>query len=364
MAYLKNSDSKDVLARALRRTGAHIIPGAENRPGLLSLTQAMYPSSDIARPEYVAWQYDQNPAGPAVIRLASLKGEVIAQYAYIPLVFRIRGALRLGSLALNTMTHPQHQAKGLHMLLAENGFEQARGGDIDFTIGFPNPFAYNGCVRHLQFKDMGELPLWVLPLDLAKAAKMPTMRVLQPALSVYLRVFSFREAGPIEEVKDVDASFDQLMEACRSQAVCLVERNQAYLRWRFLQHPTRRYRMWAIRSGSEVKGYVVTRLTGVDGVRCGMVVDCLVREGHSARVLLAHAISELQREGADLIGCLMPNNTFGARALRSLGFQICPRRFLPQPFPVIFRWHAQEPSPQELFSLEHWYLTMGDYDAV
>jgi hypothetical protein len=43
---------------------------------------------------------------------------------------------------------------------------------------------------------------------------------------------------------------------------------------------------------------------------------------------------------------------------------VCPRRFEPQPFPVIVRVHAQEFDTATVHRLQEWYLTIGDYDAA
>jgi len=44
------------------------------------LTELLYPRIDIKDPRYVAWQYDQNPSGPAYERLGRVNGKVVGQY--------------------------------------------------------------------------------------------------------------------------------------------------------------------------------------------------------------------------------------------------------------------------------------------
>jgi hypothetical protein len=99
-----------------------------------------------------------------------------------------------------------------------------------------------------------------------------------------------------------------------------------------------------------------------------MIVDGLVNaseEGRdAAHALIRHATSAFLKEGLALAGSLMPRNAPFAAALRRAGYWICPEALLPQPFPVIIRWHGAAEPPPGLFDLDRWYLTMGDYDAV
>ena len=110
------------------------------------------------------------------------------------------------------------------------------------------------------------------------------------------------------------------------------------------------------------------RVTEVDGVRSGMLVDLFARTGPegeaAARALTRRASAACAEEGASLLGCLMAPDTPGARALAAAGFLRCPKRFLPQPFPVIYRPHGAAGEGPQASALGEWYLTMGDYDAV
>ena len=52
--------------------------------------------------------------------------------------------------------------------------------------------------------------------------------------------------------------------------------------------------------------------------------------------------------------------------LQKKGFFICPKKMLPQPFPVIYR-QFHEVSPEQGANVEdfsQWFFTMGDYDVI
>jgi hypothetical protein len=111
----------------------------------------------------------------------------------------------------------------------------------------------------------------------------------------------------------------------------------------------------------------------VDGVSSGMIVDFLVDPSFPGvgNLLLNRLLRFFVDNNMDLAGSLMLPQTGESRVLKDNGFFTCPKALEPQPFPVIYRrlspqteGNHGEGTPDPFLQLNHWFLTMGDYDAI
>lgn len=59
----------------------------------------------------------------------------------------------------------------------------------------------------------------------------------------------------------IDDRFDELWQRAEKQGRIIGVRNARYLRWRYQDHPTTRYRMLAVSEGDALCGYVMYRIT-------------------------------------------------------------------------------------------------------
>lgn len=70
-----------------------------------------------------------------------------AFYGVIPCRFKIREEIFLAAQSADTMTHPDHQKKGLFIQLAKKTYELARQEGVQFIFGFPNQNSYTGFIK-------------------------------------------------------------------------------------------------------------------------------------------------------------------------------------------------------------------------
>jgi len=104
-----------------------------------------------------------------------------------------------------------------------------------------------------------------------------------------------------------------------------------------------------------------------------MIVDFLVDPSlpDAGNFLIDRLLRFFVANNMDLAGSLMLPQTEESRILKANGFFTCPKALEPQPFPVIYRkfspqWEGNpgEVTPDPFLQLNHWFLTMGDYDAI
>src|SRR5919199_6052811 len=110
----------------------------------------------------------------------------------------------------------------------------------------------------------------------------------------------------VEELEDFDESFDELFERVASSVPCLVEKNAAFLRWRYgpdsPQHPVT---ILAVRDGENLLGYAVLGITieTPHGFRDAYILDLTTLPGRRdvARALLRESVRCFRREAVPIV---------------------------------------------------------------
>jgi GNAT superfamily N-acetyltransferase len=370
-----------VLARALRLIQSDILPGKPDREGVRALARVCFPASDIADPGYFAWQYDQNPSGPAY-ELITKKGSTVTGYcAAIPMRHKIGPDIAKGSLGVNVMTHPEYRGRGIYVILQREVDSLCGKDHIQFNFGFSNEYSHRNCLRRLGYQEIGRFPLWMLPFDLNRIVAFRTpkqgllMRAAAFAANPFWRLASALLAlrrkdrsMKIETTAAIPEEFDGFWQKVQADQTNILVRDRAYLEWRFIRHPTRTYKVFMARSKGELRGYLIARMTNIEGIPCGVLVDIMTEntpEGKKAAGRLVAAFNRQARvDGAAMGLCLMLRHSPVARTLRRSGYVICPKLFLPRDFPIIVHWNMPGSPPAGLFDLKRWHMTLGDYDAI
>ena len=373
--------SDKVLARALRLIQSDILPGKPDREGVRALARICFPESDIAEPGYFTWQYDQNPGGQAY-ELVTKKGSAVTGYcAAIPMRHKLGPELCKGSLGVNVMTHPDNRGRGIYVLL-QREVDRLCGQDrILFNFGFSNEYSHRNCLRRLGYREIGRFPLWLLPFNLNRIVTSRTPKegmlmrtaafAANPFWSLARSMFGWRRKDPtmkIETAAAIPEEFDGFWQKAQAGQTNILVRDRAYLEWRFIRHPTRTYKVFLARSKGELRGYLVARMTRIEGIPCGVLVDILAEntpEGEKAAGrLIASFTRQARADGAAMAFSLILKHSPVARALRRNGFFICPKPFLPRDFPIIIHWNMTGSPPASLYDLKSWHLTLGDYDVM
>lgn len=122
-----------------------------------ALLRAVFPTAPQYSPEYLRWQYAENPDG-AVVGFDAYDGNTLAaHYATQPLVANVFGKTVRGLLSFNTATHPDYQGRGLFTRLASETYECAKSEGYEFVVGVANANSSPGFVRKLGFQLVAQL---------------------------------------------------------------------------------------------------------------------------------------------------------------------------------------------------------------
>ena len=116
------------------------------------LLATVFAGTTIYSPEYLDWEYNQNPLGQAVGFNAFLNDELAAHYVTIPVCAKIFGKETKGLLSLNTATHPNHRGKKLFTQLADLTYQYGREMGYQFVVGVANANSTPGFINKLGFQ--------------------------------------------------------------------------------------------------------------------------------------------------------------------------------------------------------------------
>ena len=111
--------------------------------------------------EFLDWQYSKNPNGKVVGFDAFYGSELAAHYVTIPVQYNFNDEIVKGLLSLNTVTHPQHQGKGLFTKLAERTYDYGAEQEYKFVIGVANQNSTHGFLKKLGFNLISPLDVQI-----------------------------------------------------------------------------------------------------------------------------------------------------------------------------------------------------------
>jgi hypothetical protein len=267
------------------------------------------------------------------------------------------------------MVDPMYRRRGIARAVAVSALISLRAHPC--VVHFPAEVTFLVCeAPGTTIKRGGRMPQWVrwerpgalradrptVPLVLAAIAT-ASFRAACRASSIVSRDVRCREIT-LAEFDSVVDEFDRLAIDSREIAPCVMVRDAAYVRWRWLDRPD----PWRVvvahqsRGGAEaMRGYVAYRMLDGD-CRIG---DIMCFEPRTMRALLSavRARTAAERPGRTLIDLNDPR-PWTRRVLRQAGFL---RRGLG---PNVTVCAVQEDLPVHLEDLSSWYLTAGDADLV
>lgn len=339
---------------------------------LLELHRDNYGDVCISNEEFLKWQYYSNPSGKAVIKLAMdyENNKLAGEYVVIPMKLKVKNEVLKGTLSLNTLTRKEYRGQGIFTGLAESVYKECNKRHLAFTYGFPNQNSYHGFVKKLDFKELGQVPLLLKPLNykvLVEKKVSEFLSKLIPKLNSYKRfdtengdfkIYDINESN----IKDIDGLWNRIKQNYKVIGV----RDSQYIKWRYIDVPLREYKILAVKKDDQVLGYIVSNIKDVDGICSGMIVDFLFDHAfQSAGNALLHALMRyFKSKDVHLAGSLLMKNSLEYNTLKENGFYHCPKSLEPQPFPFIYRSHACEGYDEVIYDFNNWFITMGDYDVI
>ncbi|HNP47489.1 MAG TPA: GNAT family N-acetyltransferase [Bacteroidia bacterium] len=338
---------------------------------LTELTKKTYPGREISDPEYLKWEYLENPDGKALIFVAAQEAACVSQYILLPRKFIVNGVQQSGSLSVNTLTDPAFRGKNLFPQLAEKTYDAAANRGIAFTVGFPNPLSSPVFNTKLRFHSFGRIPFYIKPLRPIHSAltyffKKGKKRGEETPLAFDPYGRSKTSAVSLFELETDKNKFEEFIAQFHADKMCCTKRSFEFFKWRYCVVPMRTYQIYKVETENHIQAIAVVRSATLFGLKALIVVDLLNISSapsiQAAENLLQWLTQQSAKRKMDLVAIARQDTGKGKISMGKLSFFRIPDSLLPQPLEFIFRTHSPNVKLDVATDIRQWYLSFGDGD--
>jgi GNAT superfamily N-acetyltransferase len=343
----------------------------EELPSLRKFFQRVY------RPDYVLaadenllrWQFgrkarENEDTTRWCLKLARKDGEIVGCVGYIPVEVSLASGVYRGAWTANWVVDAEHRRLGLGPLLMRQ-----LTGEFDVTLVVGVSRDAQEALPRLGWTDFGELDRYVRVLDPEGAA------VLTPTGEAPLAA---EEGGPSEGSsavertgripEDATSLWDELFASAGNAGT---RRSAAYLKWRYEDHPSGGYRIFAARGDGNLRGLAVYRVERVRDLpaRVGRIVEVIAYDDAALDLILA-VVDDARGQGVAVMDFFCSSQRL-APVMRRAGFvpgEDAAVAGIPRLFQPIdrrrggIRFMAYLANLPAAVETEHWFVTSGDGD--
>ncbi len=352
-------------------------PGDEQ--GILELWRLVFSEGEQERGTlaYWNWQFRDNPAGLASIRIAADREKIVGQYAVIPMRLQIQGRPVTATLSLDTMTHPDYRRQGMFETLATELYAELDKAGVPIIYGFPNDNSLGGFVKKLQWTHICSLPVYVRPLRpgiiVQQVVSNPALAAVAKPIAELAGAIAFRPGALPETIQRkicwlerFDERVDVLWAKMYDPRKIAVTRSAEFLNWRYLGSPTRGYRALAFEEKGDLVACAILRCMEQFGLHGGMITDLLSQPGRedALQAILEAAIAYFAAQEMDLAVCLSYGDNRVTALLKRNRFLLPPKQFAYKEWHFGGRVGNGEIAAAVISDSANWYLTFGDTDII
>ncbi len=291
------------------------------------------------------WQFLENPAGTHIFLARDVRGEVVGQFAGIPVRMKVGEAELVFAQMVDNMVDPDCR-QGLKKpgLFASVVYRYVdHFGRVEHEalgFGLPNPQAYRIGRRLLGYSHIQDV--FVQVKDLAAASEPPSI-----------------PAGVEIEVSGTPAAdTDHLWEQARRRFPLIAVRDRRYFHWRYARCPVATYHFVRARRAGEISALLVFKPSYLE-TDSASIVDLLWpgEDVESLCAVLLHAEVLARLAHRRRIQAMLPANAAEVDVLRSLGYG-------PEASGFVLVGRTYHPPLTLDWVRERWWYTFGDFDLV
>ena len=338
--------------------------------GILSLRKTVFgeQEGDKLEEKFWKWEFNENPDGKALIYIVAEGGRVIGHYADIPRRFSVNGKVVLGTLSLDLMVHPDFWRRGIFEEMGRYAVQCVKAAHGLFLTAYPiRKETIQGLIK-IGWKRVVKLPVLVYPIRfwgiVDRYLHFRPLSFLLGGVAGFFHFLFFQGRAKtkqmdridIDRVDRLDDEFDLFWQRASSFSPIVGVRDRFFLNWRYLQHPTRHYAIYRARKSGEMRGYIVLRKVDLLDFRSAVIVDLLVLDEETLQALVAKGIEHSYKEGAVLLGFMVPKTHPYYRSLICRGFLPSLKSFQFMIYDCGNVAALQDP--------KGWYVNWGDTDVI
>jgi N-acetylglutamate synthase-like GNAT family acetyltransferase len=294
-------------------------------PSLLRLLRSTF--NGYPKMQNWDWKYTKNPHGSPIIWVAEDKGRIIGCYILNPVKLRIGSSLVKGAQPVDAAVDNAYRGGGIFKKLAVGAIAEAAKDGVSLIYAFPTEISFKGQVR------VGYVPMLIIPkmfnVFRVRSLLQERMHFSDPLLQKGLDIVdTFQRikrqkvrigsnyALKVRVIKAFDPRFEAFWEKiCSGNNNVIVERDAAYLNWRYLKHPEKYYTIYICENDREIVGYIVLNVEknvsiereGTGRLSVGNIIDLMTLPNmtNAAYSLISAACCHFENQSVDVAGCWM-----------------------------------------------------------
>jgi hypothetical protein len=168
-------------------------------------------------------------------------------------------------------------------------------------------------------------------------------------------------------IKSFSGDFDTIWDSSFASSKIAVARDQAYLKWRYLDKPFGNYDIvTAADENNELVGFMITAMTEKKGIKVLYVMEIMAKDENRKvyKKFLKYLETNARDKSADAISMLSLPNNANMRLFYKHGFLPVPRKLFPQDIHFCARVNSGDIDRKYVADSDNWFITWGDLDIV
>ena len=277
--------------------------------------------------EYWQWRYLSSPAGKSNLIVAVRGTRVVGKYGllYIPLI--IRGQSVVAGLMSGLSIQSEERSWQCYRGLIMKSIDESKEDNLVFRLGL----VYRRLIKLAQrmgIASLGSLPVYFGFLDIARILEERSVPRLFSRLGCLADpILGLKKKGKkmsglsIKAIDSFGSDFDDLWDSITKDYRVAVLKNAAYLNWRYIKNPLRKYGCLGAYRNNRLEGIVV--FCAIELRHSGCVLELLVRNNNPEvmRELLFQTFRQLRKQDVGCITASFPKDSITVAVLQNLGFR-------------------------------------------
>lgn len=381
MAHLTNFETQAVRGiRALRApdfmstttTSEYtIIKGKAELPELEKYRVCFRQNGTERSAENLYWLHLHNLPRKNSIYYAMQGDEIAAIYTALPVFFKINDQLVPALQSIDTLTDTHHRGKGLFIKLANRLFAEEVKNGFGLIYGFPNDNSAPGFFKKLGWKCFGEVPFLVKPINPMYFVKKFINRKKHTDFSSVDHVYAAPQLHRIsanEEIRSIDKfdpAYDRIWKAASKNALVCVNRDSAYMNWRYVHKPGETYYRYGYYQNGELAGIIVFAIKHKHDGLIGYLMEILVdpATNNAGKQLMKFASSQFKSQKADLVLAWSIPGSMQHNVYKKGGYYILPEKLRPQK--LFLGVKILDKNFERIAGdLKNWFISYSDSDTA
>ncbi len=315
-------------------------------------------------PSYWRWCYLENPIGKSNSIVALKNNRVVGKYGNVYMNMVVQGKHVVSRLMEGlSIEHSQRSWRCYVGLIKKSHIEQSRD-DVSFGFALSTPHSAKLSLR-TGAVSLGRAPLYSGFISVEKLlAGMPIPKLfsmagmlIQPLLGLKTKTADTSNLD-IRPIETFDRSFDLLWQDIEQRRTVSLVKDAAFLNWRYVKCPDRKYSRLAAYNAGELKGFIVFRTTPTN--RDGFIFElqALNDNKDTMKALLVNAIQEMKKQRVGLLSAFFDTNSSQAEVLTEMRFKTWGTRLWNME--ITIATNPKKGSCPEL-DLRNWSFSLGDW---